>query len=298
MQTRQLEYFLAVSETLSFTKAAKRFYISQAAMTMQIKSLEEEMGVRLFDRNNRHVSLTPAGSAFVEDAHAILKRTQDATTRARRAETIFTGSLALGYVKGYERSNLGDMLLDYQTRYPNVALTFLRENVADLYDAVLDGNIDLAICLMYSAAAMGGMDYRVIHRYPLSAVVPVSHPLAHRAWIWREELAGYPLVDIKKGSGKYGEDAVITGAFADAGFLPPVAYVSDDIETSILAVSAGMGYALLPGYITDGITMRDRIVVVPIRGEEQKMTIVAAWRKGSDNPALERFISESLRCEG
>ena len=93
MQIRQLEYFVAVSEHLNFTKAAKQFYISQTAVTQQIKALEQELGAELFIRNNRHVELTPAGKTFLEDARAIIKRTQDAMIRARQADTVFTGNL-------------------------------------------------------------------------------------------------------------------------------------------------------------------------------------------------------------
>ena len=73
MQLRQLEYFIAVAEHLNFTKAAQQFYISQTAVTLQIKALEEELGVTLFHRSNRKVELTPAGKTFLEDANAILR---------------------------------------------------------------------------------------------------------------------------------------------------------------------------------------------------------------------------------
>ena len=88
MQIRQLEYFLAVCEHLNFTKAARQFYISQTAVSLQIQTLEEELGVRLFNRTNRRVELTPAGRTFQEDARAILRRTKDAMERARRADTV------------------------------------------------------------------------------------------------------------------------------------------------------------------------------------------------------------------
>ena len=91
MQIRQLEYFLAVCEHLNFTKAARQFYISQTAVSLQIQTLEEELGVRLFNRTNRRVELTPAGRTFQEDARAILRRTKDAMERARRADTVLTG---------------------------------------------------------------------------------------------------------------------------------------------------------------------------------------------------------------
>lgn len=122
--------------------------------------------------------------------------------------------------------------------------------------------------------------------------MPGSHPLAHRTSIRRSELREYPLVDIKKNENRYGEKATIMKAFTDAGFLPHIVYTSDDIETSILAVATGIGYALLPSYITDAIPPREKVVAIPIEGEEEKMTVIGAWMAENANPALSIFLRE------
>lgn len=294
MQIKQLEYFIAVCEHLNFTRAAEQFYISQSAVTLQIKALEEELGVRLFHRTNRKVELTPAGKTFLEDARAIIRRTRDAVDRARQSDTILTGSLNIGYIKGYEKSNLSDLLSDFRGKYSNISIGLTRENVAPLYDRLADGSLDIVFNLLYRMEDLDFMDYRVLKRYPLYAVLPISHPLAHRTSIKRQELKGYPLVDIKKGENKYGEKATITEAFINAGFLPHVQYVSEDIETSILAVSAGLGYALLPSYITDTLSARDKVVCVSLEGEERRMTLVAGWHRENKNPALRCFLEEYI----
>lgn len=294
MQIKQLEYFIAVCEHLNFTRAAEQFYISQSAVTLQIKALEEELGVRLFHRTNRKVELTPAGKTFLEDARAIIRRTRDAVDRARQSDTILTGSLNIGYIKGYEKSNLSDLLSDFRGKYSNISICLTRENVAPLYDRLADGSLDIVFNLLYRMEDLDFMDYRVLKRYPLYAVLPISHPLAHRTSIKRQELKGYPLVDIKKGENKYGEKATITEAFINAGFLPHVQYVSEDIETSILAVSAGLGYALLPSYITDTLSARDKVVCVSLEGEERRMTLVAGWHRENKNPALRCFLEEYI----
>lgn len=291
MQIRQLEYFLAVCEHLNFTKAARQFFISQTAVTLQIKSLEEELGVRLFDRTNRKVELTPAGRTFQEDARAILRRTKDAMERARRADTVFTGQLNIGFVKGYEKTNLSDLLSDFHVQYPNISLSFTRENVSELYDGLLNRSLDVIFNLQYSMDDLDEMDFRIMEQYPLLAVMPASHPLAHRTVIRRGDLKGYPLVDIKKNESRYGETTTILGKFTAAGFLPNVQYVSDDIETSILAVAAGLGYALLPSYITDHMISREKVIAVPLEGEEKLMTVIVGWHRENDNPALERFLA-------
>ena len=293
MQLRQLEYFIAVSEHLNFTKAAKQFYISQTAVTLQIKALEEELGVTLFQRTNRKVALTPAGKTFLDDARAIIRRAKDAAERAKKADTGLTGHLNFGYIKGYEKNFLPDVLSEFHTTYPNISLSLYRDNVAELYDGIFGQDFDLIFNILYSfddMEDMREMEYVLLKEYPLLAVMPVSHPLSHRTSIRREELKGYPLVDIKKNEDKYGEVKTITNAFAKAGFLPDVQYVSDDIETSILAVAAGLGYALLPSYITDNIAIREKVTVIPLEGEERQIPVIAAWNKENANPARERFL--------
>lgn len=290
MQIRQLEYFVALSENLNFTETARQFHISQGSVTFQIKSLEDEIGFRLFDCNNRHVELTPTGRTFLEDARAIIRRTDDALDRARAASAVFTGQLGIGFVKGFEKTSLSDVLSEFHIKYPNVALTLVRENVSELYDAVKNRNLDLVINLKYSMDDLEELNFNVLSYYPLLAVMPASHPLSHRTVIRREELREYPLVDIKKNDSRYGEKATIMKAFTDAGFIPTVSYVSDDIETSILAVSAGLGYALLPSYITDSFSPRDKVIAIPIEGEEKKMTVIGAWHRRNNNPALTKFL--------
>lgn len=294
MQIRQLEYFLAVAENLNFTKAAKQFHISQTAVTLQIKALEDEMGVLLFNRTNRKVELTPAGKIFLEDAKAILNRTSDAVERAKRADTVFTGNLNVGFIKGFEKTDIADLIFDFHIKYPNINFSFTRENVSELYDGLNDNSLDLVFNLQYSMDNLENMDFVVVKRYPLYAVVPASHPLSHRASIKRSELKGFPLVDMKRNESFYGENTTITRMFTEAGFLPKISYTSNDTETTVLAVAAGFGYALLPGYVTDALTLKEKVIPIPIEGEEELMTITASWKKGNKNPAIERFMKDAV----
>lgn len=297
MNIRQLEYFVAVADAQSFTKASKHLFVSQSALSQQVKALEREMGVRLFDRDRRSVALTASGTAFLEDARALLSRTSDALKRAREASRGPEGELKVGYIKGYERTDLPDMLFDFHTRYPSVRLSFLRENVAELYDALREEKIDLAVNLLYGEGGsdMEGIECQFLRSYPLNAVVPSMHPLAHRTHVSMADLAGFPLVDIHKGTGGYGEHDRISQTLAETGGEPPIVYVSEDVETSVLAVAAGMGYALLPGYFTDAIPTGGKVVVLPIDGKETEMRVCAAWLPERKNELLDVFLDEFLR---
>lgn len=297
MTPKQLEYFVAVSEELSFTRAARRLFVSEASISTQIRNLEREVGCSLLDRDNHHVALTPAGTSLLADARALLAHSKEAVERARAMDNGPVGELRVGFIKGYERSNLGDMLYGFHAHNPNVRLSFMRDNVAELYDALKAEKIDVAINLLYHEDKMGPLQWARLRDYPLYAVVPANHPLAQKASIRMEELDGYSLVDIHRGGGGYGENEVVSATLASAGLNPRVSYVSEDVETSVLCVAAGLGYALLPGYLTERFPPRGKVVAVPIEGRERDMHVVAAWLPTRKNELLDVFLDEFLTVD-
>ena len=139
MNINQLRYFVAAAESRSFTGAAARYYISQTAITQQIRALEETVGVPLFDRASRPIKLTPAGNAFLTDARAILERMNRAMDRVQEASVGFVGSLRVGYTKGYERSDLSRSLRDFHRDYPNVLISCHRSDTDSLAAGLLRG---------------------------------------------------------------------------------------------------------------------------------------------------------------
>lgn len=297
MNQKQLEYFISVAEELSFTRAAKHHFISQAALSQQIRALEREVGTKLFVRDNHHVALTVAGVGFLEDAQAIVARSAQAVERARQADDSPEGELRIGYVKGYERTNLPDMLFEFHSKYPRVRLGFMRENVSELYDALRAERVDIAINLLYLQDQMNDIQTQILRHYPLYAVVPASHPFSTNKTITMKELAPYPLVDIHKGAGDYGEGEVISQTLEEIGLPPHIAYVSEDVETSILAVASGMGYALLPGYFTETLPPDGKVRAIPIAEKETEMIICAAWMPERKNDLIDIFLDDFLRVD-
>lgn len=297
MNTRQLEYFVAVAEERSFTRAAKRFFVSQAALSMQVKALERDLGCKLFDRNNRNVALTPAGSSLLDDARAILARSEEAVRRARAAGSGPAGELRVGYLMGYERTDLVDMVSDFHEAYPSVRLTFLRENTTRLYDALRQEQIDVSINLLWEEDAMGEIEWQDMRRFPLVAVVPAKHPLAQRSSIALTELSSYPIIEIDWGQGAYGESETIVTAYREEGFNPQVSFVSRDVETTVLCVAAGLGFALMPSFIAETAVASAKVVSVPLRGFEERIRVVAAWMPKRKNELIDVFLDEFLQVE-
>ena len=143
MNTNQLKYFISVADTGSFSAAAEENYITQTAMTQQIKALEEDLGLKLFDRSTRPVTLTSAGASFLSDARLILKRLGDARQRAAEASTGIFGTLRIGYIKGYERSGLSDQLRAFHRMVPGVLLMCYRDTSDRLAAGLQNGEYDI-----------------------------------------------------------------------------------------------------------------------------------------------------------
>ena len=137
MNINQLKYFIAVAEHKSFSKAAEQYFLTQTAMTQQVQKLEETMGVQLIDRKTRPISITPTGNVFLKEARLIVSQMESAVRRTREASTGITGTLRIGYTKGYEHSDLTVKLRQFHHDFPNVLITCHRANTDSLAAALM-----------------------------------------------------------------------------------------------------------------------------------------------------------------
>ena len=167
MNIQQLRYFLVLADTLSFTKTAEKYYISQTAVSNQIKALEEKLGVQLFLRDNRKVILTPAGKVFVKEAKSIITRIEEAVQHTKDAAEGFAGEIHVGYQWGFERTVFPRVLQDFQYEYPNIEILIERDEVAALYDGVMEGKYDIIFNLPLPGKKKSGLKEMVLARYPL-----------------------------------------------------------------------------------------------------------------------------------
>ena len=191
MNRNQLKYFVAAAETRSFTKAAEQYYISQTAVTQQIRLLEESLGCALFDRSTRPVSLTPAGKTFLLDARAILERMSRAAERVHDASTGLTGTLRVGYVRGYERSDLSVLMRRFHQQNGNVLITFYRCSSDTLAAGLMHQKYDIIFTWdSTNLKTQEDISYRTVEKAGLVVAMYAGHPLAQRRQLRRQELRG------------------------------------------------------------------------------------------------------------
>lgn len=296
MNLNQLQYFIAAAETHSFTKAAEQYYISQTAVTQQIKALEESLGCALFDRTTRPVTLTPAGSVFLLESKAIIERMNNAIAHTRDASTGLVGTLHVGYTKGYERSNLSYRLRDFHRSFPNVLVNCYRASadvlaaglLSEEYDIIFtwdSGNLsrDSSICC------------QEIEKAPLVVALYSNHPFAQRRFLRRSDLKNEAILYMSpSASGNSFGDAHFMNLYHEAGFLPNILFQSTDTESILMMVAAEEGISILPDYCTKKLEHADNLTFIPLTGENEVEIITALWRKDNADPALQHFLKTIL----
>ena len=296
MNLKQLRYFVTLAETESFTKAAVQHYISQTAITQQIRILEERVGAKLVNRDSRPVSLTPAGRVFLKEARDILERMDTALWRTRDASTGLEGSLRLGYTKGYEHSDLPKYLRNYHREYPNVLLSCYRCDTDMLAAGLVNGEYDIIFTWdSTNIRQEENLELMVFEHVPLRVALYSNHSLARRKELTRKDLKQENILFMSpSGTGDSFGDAYYIRLYQQAGYQPRILMRSSDMESILMMVAAEEGISVVPEYSHPWDVGAENIVFIPLTGEGETEEILVAWRKNDDNPALRHFV-EKLR---
>jgi DNA-binding transcriptional LysR family regulator len=290
MTTNQLKYFITVAECLNFTEAGKKHFISQTAITQHIRALEDQLNTKLFIRDKRHVELTPAGEVFLIEARGILERMQIAIQKTEKAANGITGTLNIGYVKGYENTNIGDIIKDYHDQYPNIYFQLYRRSHLDLMLLLDQKKIDLAINICYGDTDNANFVHQKITSIPLYAVMYPTHPYAQLSSIRRYDLRNESFLLTRFYDESLAKNYYIPEQFASAGFIPKVVGTSSDIETLLLLVSSGIGISIMPASAIRYVKQSNNLVFIPLEGDHEYIDIVAFWKHANDNPAISTFM--------
>ncbi|MGN0778147.1 MAG: LysR family transcriptional regulator [Aristaeellaceae bacterium] len=292
MNTNQLRYFVSVAEGRSFTRAAAAHFITQTAITQQIRALEQSLQVQLFDRRSRPVALTPAGHTLLVEAKAILARMDRAMERVQEASVGWSGALHIGYIKGYERSGLSGMLGNFHGAFPNVLLSCYRASTDQLASGLLKGEYDIIFSWDSTELCKNAdVSTRMVERSPLMLAVYNSHPLAPRRQVSRSELRGEPILYLNLSStGDSVGDSRYAELYEQAGYQPDILFRSGDAESILMMVAAEEGVAILPAFVTGKLVNAENLTFIPLKGEQEAVEIIAAWRREDDNPLLAHFL--------
>lgn len=285
MELRQLEYFVAVAEERSFTRAAERVHVAQPGVSAQIRRLERELGVALLDRSGRTVRLTEAGAAVLPYARAALAAAAGARLAADELTGLLRGRVAIGTVTSHG-VDLPGLLAGFHRDHPGVEITLTTANTDRLLDEVRTGRLDAAI-VSIGEAAPPGLAIHVVDEQPIVAAVAHAHELAAHRAVPLGALRHHALISLPPGTGLR---ARLDEACAAAGFTPRVAFEAADPETLARLAEHGLGVAILPGAFAEAraATLRTvRIGPPALRGR-----LALAWRAaGPAGPAARALIA-------
>jgi DNA-binding transcriptional LysR family regulator len=290
VELRQLRYFIAVAEEGSFSRAAGRLHVSQPPLSTQIKSLENELGVRLLERSNRGASQTPAGLVFFEETRAALARLEHAKKETQRANRSDIGLLSIGFVSIADYGILPPALKGFRSSYPLVEVQ-LHELTTDAQIRELRAaRLDLGIGL--GPVDEPDLEFERVLREELVLAAPSGHPAAK----------GDGAVDLRTLSkenfivppreiapGLY--DLIISHC-RSFGFAPRITQHARQMQTVISLVSCGMGFALVPSSLRN--LKRTGVRYRQLRGKPAFIELGILRLRNSDTPLRERFV-EALR---
>jgi DNA-binding transcriptional LysR family regulator len=285
VELRQLRYFIAVAEAGNFSRAAANLHMSQPPLSMQVKALEEDLGVQLLERSNHGATLTPAGAAFLEEARAALARLESARQRAQLVSRGEIGRLSVGFVSIADYGVLPPALKAFRARYPHVEVQ-LHELTTDAQIRELRANqLDLGIAL--APLEEPDLDFARLHDEELVLALPSSHRAgrAQEAVDLRTLAAESFIVpprDIAPGL----HDLII-GQCRAAGFAPRITQHARQMQTVISLVASGMGYALVPSSVRN--LNRPGVQYRRLAGQAARVELGIVTRKREGGLLGERF---------
>src|SRR5436189_3998735 len=273
MELRHLRYFVAVAEELHFRRAAERLHIAQPAVSEQVRKLEAELGVRLFDRTQRNVALTDAGAALLTQAYRVLRQAEAARLAARSASD--RPGLRVGYVPTALRPSIPRTLRRLGAAMPNLQTTIEPGSGLELVDAVRAGELDAAVVSLPVPTA--GVRVTPLAKQRAVAVFPVDHEHAVKPHVALERIAPERILVLPRDADRPLYDAVL-GSCCAAGISPTLIEMPDgQVDRILLAVASGAGMAMLPECVAERYADAGGRFV-PLEGERPALTTGAVCR--------------------
>jgi DNA-binding transcriptional LysR family regulator len=277
-ELRQLRSFVAVAEAGTFTAAAGRLHLAQQSLSQQIRTLEAQLGVTLFERSSRGARLTPVGEVLLREARVVLTQADRAVDAVRRAARGEQGELRVGFLSSVANYVMPPVVRLLAERHPGLALRTEDLAIADLVAGLREGRLDAGLT---RPPLVDDLETEEVLREPVAAVLPEGHPLQDRASLTLGDLRDEPWVLTERSSWppwhrKYDSE------YAEAGYRPRVVARGTTPQNLLALVAAGVGVTRLT---LSSRSLRDGGVrFVPLTDDEA--AVVLAWRPGAANPAL------------
>ncbi len=292
MFLRQIEYLQAVIESGNFYEAAEKCHVSQSAVSQQIKKLEEELGVKLLERHNRTFSLTPAGEHFYRKSLVIMGDLTQLVRETKRMADKDKAVLRIGYYKGYHGNELSEAVASFSEKYPSVDVQIVVGSHEELYHAMENGSVDLALNDQRRAFS-DSYHNRVLAESRMFIEISTKNPLSRLNALQISDLKNTPCILVINEAGRQEEQEyyeTIVGLRGEFLF-------ADTIQEARLKIITGQGYMPVD-VIGEQVWFDTTVSRLPLmRGDEPvRKTYCAFWKKDNSGYYVEEFAEMLKGC--
>jgi LysR family transcriptional regulator, hydrogen peroxide-inducible genes activator len=289
LSSRQLQYIVAVADTLGFHKAAERCHVSQPTLSAQVKQLEDVLGVRLFERDRRRVLLTAAGTVVVAHARRVLLEMEDLIGAAKGLGEPRTGTFRVGVIPTIAPYLLPDVVPALHARYPKMQLFFREEKTEAVVADLREGRLDAGLVAL--EADIGDWATGRITTDPFVVALPKGHPLARKKRIAPADLEGENVLLLDEGHCFRAQALEV----CDRAAAQENELRATSLSTLAQMVSSGSGITLLPRIAVSVENRRGQLEVRPFVAPAPHRTIALIWRPQSPFAATFRELATVFR---
>lgn len=288
MELRHLRYFCAVAEHGSFTTAARQLNVSQSGVSGQVRDLEKEIGLNLFRRKQREVTLTPEGSIFFREARDILIRADRAVEVAHRSSQGVSGSLTVGLCGPVTAAFLPKLIRKFRKQFPGVTLALRELAPSAQIQALLNGQVDVAFTRGIAPQVKSSISHELLVRESLVVALPKGNPLAGEQTITLKRLANERLILYCREGAPEIFDAIVTMCKKQK-FSPRIGETPCSWQAVLTMVEADEGVGLVPSCVQH--LRADDVVFRSLSDKRCQVDAFFAWRRNESNTVTDTFLA-------
>ena len=286
LELRHLRYFLTLAEELHFRKAAEKLFISQPGLSRQIKQLEDDLGITLFERHNRKVVLSPTGVYLKKEIGILLKNLDTVITHSQLIEKGFEGELKFGYIGSAMQNVIPDLLLTIRKEIPNIHFNLKEMDNQQQVDSVLNHDIDFGFVRLERVPK--GIEIQPLLQDTFSLVLPNNHPISETNFKDLSQLKteSFILFDASYSEPYYQN---VMQLFDDSGFSPIVSHNTIHASSIYRLVENNFGVSIVPTSLKMGYQMD--IKFIELKNIRQRTTLQLIWNKSNRNPIIKKVLN-------
>ncbi len=291
MELRTLKYLVSLAQRGSFTAAAKDHYVTQPAVSIQLKKMQEELGTRLFELEGRRIRFTPAGEAALDYARRFIALEKELIRELRDMEGLQKGRLALGTIDAASIYVLPGIFSDFHDLYPGIDINLEISPTVPLLEGLGSGRLDLVVATL-PVEETDDRSIIPVFSENLLPIAPPGHPLSEGGKIEANELSDYPFISFHRGSVTR---RIIEDALREKGVEIRISMAIDSQEAIRNLVASGLGLAFLPEWTVREYIENGRVSPLDIKGLEIKRSLGLVMPAGRYLPSTVRAFLGVLR---